>query len=149
MESVDFIQKYRIQKLIKAVKGSPSGATPGSVTPSGGSANPSIGERNFPVGTIRNGRQKVSSQPSRWVDVSTGKSYDNHHQPTHEHHKHEDHNELKNIKEAAMSKLKDHIYSDDLKHAERKLDIFLQKRLESKNLMAYLRSLSSFHLAFL
>lgn len=37
-----------------------------------------VHERGVPVGTIHNGRQKVSSNPSKWVDLATGHHYDDH-----------------------------------------------------------------------
>lgn len=45
-------------------------------------------DRGFPIGTIHNGRQKVSSNPSKWVELHSGKSYDEHNsQIAHDPHK--------------------------------------------------------------
>ena len=127
MDASKFVRSYRIKKLIKAM---PS-ARPKVQTTSNTSQTKS---EEFPVGTIRNGRQKISMKPSKWVDVSTGKSYDDHKSGTHEHHTADTHKELGAIKKQVLSKLKGTILDSDLSRAERLLDKYLQKKMDSKNM---------------
>lgn len=89
-------------------------------------------DRGLPIGTIHNGRQKVSSNPSKWVDVSNGKSYDDHNsQDAQDPHKHvsmeEGHKQI-------LSKLRSELHPDDVHKATGMLANWVQKKTAAKNL---------------
>ena len=121
MEPSSFIRKYKIQKVIEVVK---SSTAPVESTP----------KESFPVGSIRNGRKKVQMQPSKWVNVNTGHGYDNYDSPHDSFHSVDSHPELKAKKSQIMGSVKNHMRSDDLVHAEKMADKWLQEHLHYKNL---------------
>lgn len=141
MSPHDFARQHRMNKVIKAVKqnsGMPkirSQPKPASSGSSGGSAGGQP-QGGFPIGTIRNGRQKIKSNPSVWVDVSSGKSYESHDTEEHKHHQAEGHDQLSEIKSKTMDKLKSQLPDDKIGKAETLLSEFLQKRMHAKNMMS-------------
>lgn len=89
-------------------------------------------ERGAPIGTIHNGRQKVSSNPSKWVELSSGKSYDGHNsKDAHDTHKT---GNLKEGHEKVLDKVAKEIHPDDVGQAGRMLSEWVNKKVAAKNL---------------
>lgn len=89
-------------------------------------------DRGFPIGTIHNGRQKVASNPSKWVDLQSGKSYDEHNDQTaHDPHKTAS---MEDGHKQILDKLKTKLAPEDVKQATALLSDWVEKKMKAKNL---------------
>lgn len=109
-------------------------AAPASAKASG-AAKPETGSsntRSFPVGTIHNGRKKVSDNPSKWVDMHSGDSFDDH--KTSE--KHETRTpDTKKAVSGFMNKVSHKLHPADVKGVEEKLHKFIEAKAKVNNMM--------------
>lgn len=149
----DFVQKYRINKLIKALRNKSFEA----ITPDVAKATPTISynkgtpsisgpklgasstgasggkDRGFPIGTVRNGRMKVSANPSKWIDQKNGSSHKD--ETSGKAHSLEDHTQVIDFFHKVTSKMKLTMSSEDASKASDLLRNYLDKKIAAKNLM--------------
>ncbi len=88
--------------------------------------------RGAPVGTIHNGRQKVSADPSKWVELHTGHSYDQHNSPDKQSTRHPD--AVAQVKDF-MGKIANKVAKADLPRLEEHLHQYLDAKQKSDNIM--------------
>lgn len=99
-------------------------------------------ERGFPVGTIHNGRQKVSNNPSKWVDLQSGQGYDEHNDTQGHQHKYANLDEgHKKVEQAIAEKL----HPEDHAQAKKMLKAWVDKKISAKNLQHAANVHSSVH----
>jgi len=93
-------------------------------------------ERGFQIGTVRNNRKKVSMHPPKWVDLTTGRSHDDHNTDEGAHHKIHDDKRLMTIKKRVLRSATKNMDKVLHKNAEALFDRYLQERMHAKNFMS-------------
>lgn len=99
-------------------------------------------DRGFPVGTIHNGRQKVSNNPSKWVELQTGQGYDEHNDTQGHAHKFEKLDEGHKTLEGSIT---EKLHPADHTQAKKMLKSWVDKKVAAKNLQHATNVHSSVH----
>jgi hypothetical protein len=96
-------------------------------------AKMSTRQKEYPVGTVHNGRKKVSANPSKWVDISTGHSFDDHSSET-------SHNLRTDLTHSqvnkTMSRISHQIHPEDIPDLSEKLHKYIEMKQLAHNMFS-------------